>query len=110
QLANGADFRPDNEKARASIPQNSGLPPQMILDLRPPKWGGDGKGPAPRGEHSKEGLEKRGLRRQHDGHAIAGRQPPFDQPGGYGATLPIEFGVGDRLFVVAGPPSQDGGG
>ena len=76
----------------------------MILDLGPPERGIDGNGHAPRIEHSKERLEKRGLRRQHDGHAIPRRQPPLDYPSGYCATLPIEFGVGDRLFVVLAPP------
>ncbi len=80
QLANVTDFGPDNEKARASIPQNAGLPPQMILDLGPPERGIDGNGHAPRIEHSKERPKKRGLRRQHDGHAIAGGSPRSINP------------------------------
>ena len=104
QLANGADFGPDNEKTRAGIPQYSGLPPQMILDVCSPEWGINGNGHAPCIEHPKERLKERGLGRQHDGHAIAGRQPLLDQPGSYAATLPIEFGIGDRLFLILALP------
>jgi hypothetical protein len=106
QLANVADFRSDDEKACAGIPQNGGLSPQMILDLSPPERGVDGNRHASRIKDSEKRREKRSLCGQHDGHAIALPQPPRDQTCSYSATLPIEFGIRDRLFLVLALPQQ----